>query len=174
MRNNYLQMKSKAKVDLSAWQRVNGLTMIELLSYEEQSLIPLLNEKGKPCDFVMMDIDGNWQTTAGNKTLPTGFYSVLGNKKGNRSYISINPLTAAHASIYMGIEVICCYEISNLWETTKHLEEAPIVLVSCEDELCEADQLKFEQRTYNHKTRAVSGKIYQPYEIADLRKQRHE
>ena len=66
----------------------------------------------------MIDVDGNYQTTAGNKIIPDGFYSVFGEVKGKRSYV-VSPLVAAHAAVFTQRQVICCYELANIWEIGK-------------------------------------------------------
>lgn len=165
----YDTIKKAATVDLSAWQRVNGLNMMDILKSGDDALIPLLNDKGVPVDFVLIDIDGNYQTTAGNKSIPDGFYSVFGEKQGKRNYIAVSPLVAVHASIYMQRKVICCYELSNIWEVGKQNEDPPVVIVSNLEETQEADINKFEQMIYNAKNRTVNHRVYQPFEIMDLR-----
>ena len=39
---------------------------------------------------------------------------VFGENKGKRTYLAVSPLTAAHASIFMGKQVVCCYTSENI------------------------------------------------------------
>lgn len=173
----YDSIKKEATVDLSAWQRVNGLNMLDLLKHGDHALVPLLNKNGKPCDFVMIDLDGNYQTTSGNKIIPNAFYSVFGEIKGKRPYITVSPLVAAHASIFMQRMVYCCYDTQNIWEVAKNTfnkteddQNEPIVIVSSIDEVKEADSVKLSQMTYDSTNRSVNRKIWKPFEIMDSRK----
>lgn len=179
----YDSIKKEATVDLSAWQRVNGLNMLDILKHDDEALVPLLNKHGKPCDFVMIDADGNYQTTGGNKIIPNEFYSVFGETKGKRLYIAVSPLVAAHASIFMQRMTHCCYDESNIWDVAKNLfneksffnegkgqQDEPIVIVSNMNEVKEADSAKLSQITYDSKSRSVSRKIWKPFEIMDSRK----
>lgn len=161
----YDSIKKAATVDLSAWQRVNGLNMLDILKHGDDALIPLLDENGKPVDFVMLDIDGNYQTTGGNKIIPSGFHSTFGDKIGKHRYIAVSPFTAAHASIFTQRQVICCYEPENIWEIGKNFDEPPVVIVTSVEETQEADIVKFSQLTFNKANNTVNRRIYQPGEI---------
>lgn len=166
----YDSIKEAATVDLSAWQRVNGLNMLDILKHGENALIPLLNQSGEPCDFVMLDVDGNMQTTGGNKSVPSEFYSVFGETKGKHAYIAISPLTAAHASVFMQRMVYCCYDAANLWHVSKNFDEPPVVIVTDIAEVQEADSLKFSQLTFNAKNNTVNRRLWKPFEIVEERK----
>lgn len=161
----YDTIKKAATVDLSAWQRVNGLNMLDVLKCGDEALVPLLDKNGKPVDFVMIDVDGNYQSTAGNKIIPDGFYSAFGEVKGKRSYIAVSPLVAAHAAVFTQRQVICCYSLENIWEIGKNFDEPPVVIVSNIAETQEADSVKFSQLVFNSKNNTVNRRIYQPGEI---------
>lgn len=161
----YDSIKKAATVDLSAWQRVNGLNMLDVLKHGDEALVPLLDSNGKPVDFVMIDIEGNYQTTAGNKIIPDGFYSVFGDIKGKRSYIAVSPLVAAHAAVFTQRQVICCYEETNIWDIGKNIYEPPVVIVSNISEVQEADVLKFSQLVFDSKNNTVNRRLYKYGEI---------
>lgn len=170
----YDSIKKAATVDLSAWQRVNGLNMLDILKHGDDALVPLLDKKGKPVDLVMIDVDGNYQTTAGNKIIPDGFYSVFGEVKGKRSYIAVSPLVAAHAAVFTQRQVICCYSLENIWEIGKNFDESPVVIVSNLAETQEADSVKFSQLVFNSKNNTVNRRLYQPGEIMKERGNKNE
>jgi len=167
--NRYDFVKKTAKVDLSSWQRVNGLNMIDILKSGDDAIVPLLYKDGKPIDFVMIDVDGNYQTTAGNTIIPCGFHSVFGEIKGKRLYIAVYPEVAAHASIFTQRQVICCYSLENIWEIGKHFEDPPLVIVSNIEEVREADSIKFSQLVFNRKNHTVNRRMYKPFEIIEER-----
>lgn len=170
--SRYEQLKSEAKIALSPWQRVSGLNMLDILAHGEHALIPLLDRNGNAVDFTMIDIDGNWQTTAGNKTVPVGFYSVFGENDGNRTYITVNPYHAAHASIYTGKKIVCCYEDENLDAVVNNFEGEIVVIVSSVTETQEADTLKLPQLTFNKQNNTVNRRLWQPFEIMDKRNEK--
>ena len=167
---HYLKLKQESKVDLSMWQRISGLNMLDILKHGDDALIPLLDKNGKPVDFMMIDGDGNMQTTGGSQIVPSEFRSAFGDKIGKRRYIAVSPFTAAHASIFTQRQVICCYELENLWDVAKNLEEPPVVIVTSIEETQEADQLKFEQLTFNKNSNTVSRRLWKPYEIMESKK----
>lgn len=166
----YNSIKEAAAVDLSAWQRVNGLNMLDILKHGNDALVPLLDKNGQPVDFVMIDIDGNYKTTAGNTIIPSELHSVFGEKKGKYTYIAVNPFHAARASIFTQRQVVCCYEVENIWEVAKHGDEPPVVIVTNLTETEEADQLKFNQLIFNVKNNTVNRRLYKPGEIMKERK----
>lgn len=170
----YDKVKSQAEVKLSQWQRISGLNVIDALSVEKYALFPLLNEKGKECDFVMIDINGNWQTTGGNTIIPDGYYSVFGVNAGKRAYICVNPYYAAHASISMQCQVVCCYELSNLWSVAAHFIDSMevMVIVTNIEETKEADSIKLNQLTFDKTKRTVGRHFYKPFQICDKIKER--
>lgn len=191
----YDSIKEAATVDLSAWQKINGLNMLDILKHGENALIPLLNAQGEPCDFVMLDIDGNMQTTSGNKSVPSGFHSVFGNEQGKRSYIAVSPPVSAHAAIFTGKKVICCYDVDNLWDVAKNIGRdwsrskvslndyervadeinkpddyrPPVVICANLEDVQEADSLKFEQLMFNAKNNTVNRRLWKPLEYMDER-----
>ncbi|AUS00344.1 DNA primase/helicase [Vibrio phage 1.273.O._10N.286.54.C7] len=167
---HYLKLKQESKVDLSMWQRISGLNMLDILKHGDDALIPLLDKNGKPVDFMMIDGNGNMQTTGGSQIVPSEFHSVFGDKIGKRRYIAVSPFTAAHASIFTQRQVVCCYELENLWDVAKNLEEPPVVIVTSIEETQEADQLKFEQLTFNKKNNTVSRRLWKPYEIMESKR----
>ena len=161
----YDSISKKAEIDLSLWQIRNGLQMLDILKHGENALLPLLNEQGKPVDFVMVNPDGEWQTTAGNKTIPSGFHSVIGSGEGKYKYICVSPFHACHASVFMQREVICCYDVSNIWDCIKQHEDGALVIVSNIDEVLEADSIKMKQLTFNTKNNTVSRRLWEVGEI---------
>lgn len=193
---HYEKLKEAATVNLSPWQRISGLNMLYILEHEGCALIPLLNEQGNACDFVLIDRDGSTQTTGGSKIIPSGFHSVFGESKGKYTYLAVSPYVAAHASIFMQRQVVCVYELENIWEVGKnvgkdwHKEKVklsdmnavadeiykhdeyipPVVIVSNITETQESDQLKFKQLIFNLKNNTVQRKLYEPYEIMEKRK----
>lgn len=173
----YDSIKKAATVDLSAWQRVNGLNMLDILKHGENALVPLLNKNNEPFDFAMIDVDGNWQTTGGNKTLPSGVYSVFGSEVGKRSYVAVSPLVAAHAAVFTGKMVHCCYELANLWDVAKNIGvdsqewQPPVVICANLDDVQEADSIKLEQLMFNPKNRTVNRRLWKPFEYMDARKE---
>jgi phage/plasmid primase-like uncharacterized protein len=164
---HYLKLKEKAYIGDSSWTRINGLSVINAHTDGCDALLPLLNDKGKACDFVCIDIDGNWQTTGGNTIVPKGFYSVLGETEGKRPYIAVSPFHAAHASIYMQRMVYCVYDVDNIWDVAKQFETSPLVIVTSMDEVEEADSMKFSQLTFDSKKRVVNRKVWKPFEIKE-------
>lgn len=172
--DKYKQIKDGAKVGISPWQRVSGLNVLDILKHGDNALIPLLNEHGKAVDFTMIDIDGNWQTTGGNKSAPSGFHSVFGETKGKHTYIAVNPFHAAHAAVFTQRQVICCYSLENIWEIGKNFEEPPVVIVSNIAETKEADSVKFSQLVFNSKNNTVNRRLYQPGEIMKERGNQNE
>lgn len=170
----YESIKSNATVELSAWQRVSGLNMLDLLKHEDDAAIPILDDKGNQVDFMMIDIEGNCQTTSGNEIIPGGFHSVFGETEGKRPYIAVSPHVAAHVSIFTQKKVICCYEIENLWEVTKGLSEEPFIIVTNLTEVNEADQLRLNQMTFNTKNNTINRRLYKPYEIMQERGNENE
>lgn len=159
---------SQRHADLSAWQRVNGLSMLEVLSSGDNALVPLLI-KGKPFDFAVIDIDGNVTTTNGLESFSEGVYSTFGTTIGKRSYIAVSPFTAAHAAVFTQRMVHCCYTADNIWDVARGFEEAPVVICANIEEVQEADSLKFEQLMFNAKNNTVNRRLWQPFEYMDDR-----
>ena len=170
----YDSIKRDVTIDLSPWQRVSGLNMLDLLKHGDNVIIPLLDSKGNQVDFVMIDIEGNYQTTSGNEIIPSGFYSAFGETKGKRPYIAVSPYVAAHVSIFTQKQVICCYEIENLWEVAKELSEEPFIIVTSLTEVNEADQLRLNQMTFSTKNNTINRRLYKPYEIMKERGNKNE
>lgn len=170
--DKYNQIKERAKVGISPWQRVSGLNVLDILKHGDEALIPLLNESGNAVDFTMIDIDGNWQTTVGNKSVPSGFYSTFGETKGKHTYIAVSPFHSAHASIFMQRQVICCYDVANIWDVAKSLEEAPVIVTASMDDVLEADSLNFKQLTFNSKNNCVNRRLYEAGEIVKLKQEK--
>ncbi|AUR94687.1 DNA primase/helicase [Vibrio phage 1.197.A._10N.286.54.F2] len=195
--NQYEELKSMAEVKLSPWQRVNGLNMLNILAHGEGALIPLLDTNQNACDFVIIDVNNNWQTTGGNRCIPSGFYSTFGDRVGKRTYICVEPANSAHASVYMDCQVVCCYEPENILAVMGALDKKQrvdisttegrvkaienmqreecdmdfAVIVSSMEDVEEADTLKLNQLTYNAQNRMVGRTVYKPFEIADKRKE---
>lgn len=168
---HYLKLKEQAYGGPSPWQRVSGLSMLNILTNGESALIPLLNELGKPCDFIVIDIDGNWQTSGGNTSVPPGFYSTFGGTPGKRTYITVNPYYAAHASVFTQRQVICCYEVENIGNVANNFPGSEIVtIVASMEETCESDTLKLSQLTFNAKNNTVNKRLWKPFEIVDARR----
>lgn len=165
----YDSIKEAATVDLSAWQKINGLNMLDILKHGENALLPLLNESGEPCDFVMINQAGSWQTTGGNRSLPKGVHSTFGTTLGKRSYIAVSPLTAAHAAVFTQRMVHCCYDVANLWDVAKNFEEAPVIICASIEDVQEADSLKFEQMMFNAKNNTVNRRLWKSFEYMDER-----
>ncbi|QYW02823.1 DNA primase/helicase [Vibrio phage BUCT006] len=169
--DKYKQIKDGATVGISPWQRVSGLNVLDILKHGDNALIPLLNEHGKAVDFTMIDIDGNWQTTGGNKSVPSGFYSTFGDTKGKHAYIAVSPFHSAHASIFMQRQVICCYDVANIWDVAKNLEDAPVIVTASMDDVLEADSLNFKQLTFNSKNNCVNRRLFEVGEIVKLKQE---
>ena len=169
--NQYEELKLMAEVKLSPWQRVNGLNMIDILSSGDNALIPLLDTNQNACDFVMIDIDGNWQTTGGNKCVPSGFYSTFGDSVGKRAYIAVNAYHAAHASIFMQCQVVCCYEVENMESVANNFDGEVMIVVAGVDDVEQADACRFSQLTFNSQNKSVGRTVYAPFEIVDRKKQ---
>ncbi|AUS01768.1 hypothetical protein NVP1291O_54 [Vibrio phage 1.291.O._10N.286.55.F6] len=167
----YEFMKEISEVRLSPWQRVNGLNMLDILSSGDNALIPLLDTNQKACDFVMIDVNNNWQTTGGNRCVPSGFYSTFGDRVGKRTYICVEPANSAHASVYMNCQVVCCYETENIEAVANNFEGKVIVVVAGMDDVEQSDVCKLSQLTYNAQNRAVGRTVYKPFEIVDRKKQ---
>lgn len=168
--DEYKQIKERAKVAISPWQRVSGLNVLDILKHGDEALVPLLNESGNAVDFAMIDIDGNWQTTGGNKSVPSGFHSVFGDTKGKHTYIAVNPYHAAHASIFMQRQVVCCYDVANMWDCAKNLDEPPVIVTASMDDVLEADSLNFKQLTFSSTNNFVNRRLYEVGEIVSLKK----
>jgi hypothetical protein len=169
-----------AEVKLSPWQRVNGLNMLDILSNNRKdsegrdishALIPLLDTNQNACDFVMIDVDGNWQTTGGNKCVPSGFYSTFGYRVGKRTYIAVNAYHAAHASIFMQCQVVCCYEVENMESVANNFDGEVMIVVAGMDDVEQADACRFSQLTFNAQNKSVGRTVYAPFEIVDRKKQ---
>lgn len=170
----YDSIKEAATVDLSAWQKINGLNMLDILKHGDNALLPLLNESGEPCDFVMINHDGLMQTTGGNKIVPSGFYSTFGTTIGKRNYIAVSPLVAAHAAVFTQIIVHCCYTADNIWDVARDFEEDPVIICASIEEVQEADSLKFEQLMFNAKNNTVNRRLWKPFEYMDERKKAND
>jgi hypothetical protein len=166
--NKYEQIKKTASADLSAWQRVNGLSMLEVLSSGDNALVPLLT-KGKPFDFAVIDINGNITTLNGLESFSDGVYSTFGTTIGKRSYIAVSPLVAAHAAVFTQRMVHCCYDVANIWDVAKDFDEAPVIICASIDDVQEADSLKFEQLMFNAKNNTVNRRLWKPFEYMDER-----
>lgn len=162
---HYLKLKESAKPLNTSWQRVNGLSMIDILSDGENALIPLSDSNGKPVDFLIVDIDSNYQSTGGNTIIPRGFYSTFGDSIGKRTYLTVSPLVAAHASIFTGKQIICVWDEENIWEVGKNCDDPPVVIVSNLSETMESDALKFNQLIFNKKNNTVNRRLYKYGEI---------
>lgn len=167
----YEELKSMAGVKLSPWQRVNGLNMIDILSSGDNALIPLLDTNQNACDFVMIDVDGDWKTTGGNKCVPSGFYSAFGDRVGKRTYIAVNAYHAAHASIFMQCQVVCCYEVENMESVANNFDGEVMIVVAGMDDVEQADACRFSQLTFNAQNKSVGRTVYAPFEIVDRKKQ---
>lgn len=166
--NRYESLKKSAKVDLSAWQRVSGLSMLEVLASGDNALVPLL-ALGNPFDFAIIDINGNVTTSDGSENIPDGAYSTFGTVVGKRNYISSSPFYAAHAAVFTQKMVHCCYTVDNLWHVAKNLEDPPVVICSSIEEVQEADSLKFDQLMFNAKSNTVNRRLWKPFEYMDAR-----
>ena len=171
--NKYEQIKKAAKPDLSAWQRVNGLSMLDVLSSGDNALVPLLI-KGKPFDFAVIDIDGSITTVNSLESLSGGVYSTFGTTVGKRNYIAVSPITAAHAAVFTQRIVHCCYDVTNIWDVAKNFEEAPVVICASLEEVQEADSLKFEQLMFNAKNNTVNRRLWKPFEYIDEREKKND
>ena len=169
--NQYEGLKTMAEVKLSPWQRVNGLNMLNILSHGESALIPLLDTNQNACDFVMIDVNNNWQTTGGNRCVPSGFYSTFGDRAGKCTYICVEPANSAHASVYMDCQVVCCYETENIESVANNFDGEVMVVVAGMDDVEQSDVCKLSQLTYNAQNRTVGRDVYKPFEIADKRKE---
>lgn len=168
--NQYEEIKAMAEVKLSPWQRVNGLNMLNILAHGENALIPLLDTNQNACDFVMIDVNNNWQTTGGNRCVPSGFYSTFGDRVGKRTYICVEPANSAHASVYMGCQVVCCYETENIEAVANNFDGEVMVVVAGMDDVEQSDVCKLNQLTYNTQNRTVARTVYKPFEIVDKKK----
>lgn len=168
--SQYEDLKTMAEVKLSPWQRVNGLNMLNILAHGENALIPLLDTNQNACDFVMIDVNNNWQTTGGNRCVPSGFYSTFGDRVGRRTYICVEPANSAHASVYMGCQVVCCYETENIEAVANNFEGEVMVVVAGMDDVEQSDVCKLSQLTYNAQTRTVARTVYKPFEIVDKKR----
>ena len=168
--NQYEELKSMAEVKLSPWQRVNGLNILDILSSGDNALIPLLDTNQNACDFVMIDVDGDWKPTGGNKCVPRGFYSTFGDRVGKRTYICVEPANSAHTSVYMDCQVVCCYETENIEAVANNFDSEVMVVVAGMDDVEQSDVCKLSQLTYNAQNRAVGRTVYKPFEIADKKK----
>lgn len=168
--NQYEELKSMAEVKLSPWQRVNGLGLLDILAHGENALIPLLDTNQNACDFVMIDVNNNWQTTGGNRCVPSGFYSTFGDRVGKRTYICVEPANSAHASVYMGCQVVCCYETENIEAVANNFDGEVMVVVAGMDDVEQSDVCKLSQLTYSAQTRTVARTVYRPFEIVDKKK----
>lgn len=164
----YDHIKANAEIKINSWQRINGLQMIEMHSYENKAVIPLINQHDKEVDFVLIDIDGRWETTAGNTMLHGGLYSVFGTDKGNHTYLTVSPFTAAKSSVFTGKQVVCVWEEENICDISNLFPDA-VVIVSNKSEVDEADSLNLSQMIFNTKTNKVKNKIYLPGEILAMR-----
>lgn len=163
---HYLKLKEQAYTGPTPWQRVSGLMMIDILAHGDDALIPLLNRDGHACDFVMVDIDGNWQTSGGNTIVPDGFYSTFGDEPGKRTYIAVNPYHAGHASVFTGKQVICCYSEENISSVANNFPYREcVVIVTSLSETLEADGLQLSQLTFNKQTKTVNRRLWLPGEI---------
>ena len=172
--NKYEQLKKSAKPDLSAWQRVSGLNMLEVLNDgKDNALVPLL-AMGNPFDFVIIDIDGNISLGSGSGSIPDGAYSTFGSIAGKRSYIAVSPLTAAHAAVFTQRMVHCCYDVANLWDVAKNFDEAPVIICASIEDVQEADSLKFEQLMFNAKNNTVNRRLWKPFEYMDEREKAND
>ena len=159
---------SQSHADLSAWQRLNGLSMLDVLKSGDDALVPLLT-LGNPFDFVLLDADGNIELTSGAKSIPSGSYSTFGSIAGKRSYIAVSPLTAAHAAVFTQRIVHCCYTADNIWDVARDFEEDPVIICASIEDVQEADSLKFEQLMFNAKNNTVNRRLWQPFEYMDER-----
>lgn len=168
MHKNYLKLKQTAKVDLSAWQRVSGLSMLEVLASGDNALVPLLT-LGNPFDFAIIDINGNVTTSNGSENIQDGAYSTFGTVAGKRNYISSSPFYTAHAAVFTQKIVNCCYTVDNLWNVAKNFEEPPVAICSSIEEVQEADSLKFDQLMFNAKNNTVNRRLWKPFEYMDAR-----
>jgi hypothetical protein len=155
----------------SPWKRVNGLNILDILSHGENALIPLLDTNQNACDFVMIDVDGNWKTTGGNKCVPSGFYSTFGDRVGKRTYIAVNAYHAAHASIFMQCQVVCCYEVENMESVANNFDGEVMIVAAGMDDVEQADACRFGQLTFNAQNKSVGRTVYAPFEISDKRKE---
>ena len=166
----YEELKSMAEVKLSPWQRVNGLNMLNILAHGENALIPLLDTNQNACDFVMIDVNNNWQTTGGNRCVPSGFYSTFGDRVGKRTYICVEPANSAHASVYMDCQVVCCYEVENMESVANNFDGEVMIVVAGMDDVEQADACRFSQLTFNAQNKSVGRTVYAPFEIVDKKK----
>ncbi|AUR84065.1 CHC2-type zinc finger protein [Vibrio phage 1.047.O._10N.286.55.F2] len=169
--NQYEDLKSMAEVKLSPWQRVNGLGLLDILAHGENALIPLLDTNQNACDFVMIDVNNNWQTTGGNRCVPSGFYSTFGDRVGKRTYICVEPANSAHASVCMDCQVVCCYETENIEAVANNFDGEVMVVVAGMDDVEQSDVCKLSQLTYSAQNRSVGRTVYKPFEISDKRKE---
>lgn len=167
--NQYEKIKSESELVINPWQRINGLQMIDMYSYENKSAFPLLNEHGKDVDAVLVDIDGNWLTSAGNSMLHNGLYSVFGSEIGNYTYLTVKPLVAAKSHVFTGKQVVCTWEEENIFHVGIKYDFNVVVIVSNLSEVENADSLNLNQMIFDPKTNKVKNKIYLPYEIVAMR-----
>lgn len=162
----YQKALSLSVVKISQWQMINGLNELDLLAINNSAIVPLLDNKGNQCDLIGIDIDGNWQTTSKNKHVPFGFYSVFGKNDGKRVYATVNPLTAAHASICTNTKIICCWTVDNLMSIANiNYFNDLVIIVANKDEAQEADSLALKQIKFKSKTNTVEKRIYKPFEL---------
>jgi phage/plasmid primase-like uncharacterized protein len=162
----YQKIKAESVFNLSPWQRVNQLNMLDLLAWGDYTVIELLNRAGVACDYILLDVEGNKRTSNGNTIEPDGFYSVFGNNAGKHTYITINPVTAAQAASFMGVKIICCYSLENMESVLNNFYgQSIIAIVSDIKETVEADELQLPQLIFNAKTRQVGRKVWKPLEI---------
>lgn len=170
----YDQFKEAAVVGISPWQRVCGLSVLDILKHGDDALLPLLDGKGKAFDFVTVNIDGDWQTTACNKSVPPASHSVFGDDKGKRTYIAIDPYHAAHAAIFTRKQVVCCYEVENIWPVAMALGGECVVIVTSIEENKEADSVGLSQLTFNKQNNTVNRRLYKPFEIVGIKEKGYE
>lgn len=118
----------------------------------------------------MIDVSNNWQTTGGNICVPSGFYSIFGDRVGKRTYICVEPANSAHASVYMGCQVVCCYETENIEAVANNFDGEVMVVVAGMDDVEQSDVCKLSQLTYNAQNRTVGRDVYKPFEIVDKKR----
>ena len=168
--DKYQKVKEEVKVGLSPWQRVNQLNMLDLSAYHQYTAFNLLNKDGEVCDIVLLDVEGNLQSTSGNTIEPDGFYSFVHGKQGDCIYITPKPLTAANFALYTGFSIIFCYSVENMSSVIHNFKDRSVVaVVSDMEETQEADDLGLHQLILNSNTRTVGRKLWSPGEIVKSR-----
>jgi len=166
--DQYQKIKNESEQVVNSWQRINGLQMINMYSYQNKASIPLINEHGKESDIALININGRWETTNGNTIIQNGLYSVFGSDKGNHTYLTVSPLVASKSHVFTGKQVLCVWEEENICDIANLFADA-LVIVSNKSEAEEADSLNLNQMIFDSKTNKVRKKIYLPGEIVAMR-----